>query len=167
MSVSFQEANDPYANPLDLAEHVVFSRDLPYERISDDELITEISMPWGSLRVWLTWQPEIEGMMVSFQFDAKVPERQRATIYPLIAQVNEALWLGHFVLGMEEGDLMFRHTFLLSGTEGIAAEQIETLFDVAVRECGRFYPAFQCVMWGGRTPTEALHMAMFETVGEA
>ena len=41
------------------------------------------------------------------------------------------------------------------------------LIDIALHECERFYPAFQYVLWGGRTPTEAIDAAMLETVGEA
>ncbi|MGH6959444.1 MAG: YbjN domain-containing protein, partial [Dongiaceae bacterium] len=34
-------------------------------------------------------------------------------------------------------------------------------------ECERFFPAFQFVLWGGKSPEEALAAAMLETVGEA
>ena len=37
----------------------------------------------------------------------------------------------------------------------------------AIDECERFYPVFQVVLWGGKTPKEALAAAMTETQGEA
>ena len=37
----------------------------------------------------------------------------------------------------------------------------------AVTECERFYPAFQHVIWAGKTPSEAIEAAVFETAGEA
>ena len=38
----------------------------------------------------------------------------------------------------------------------------------AAREAGdRFYPAFQYLVWGGKSVEEAAQAAMFETAGEA
>ena len=45
----------------------------------------------------------------------------------------------------------------------VRREPLET----AIHECERFYPAFQFVVWGGRSPTDAVAMAMIDTVGEA
>ena len=47
------------------------------------------------------------------------------------------------------------------------AESLEDMVDIAITECERFYPAFQFVLWGGKTPQDALTAAMLECVGEA
>jgi len=44
---------------------------------------------------------------------------------------------------------------------------VEDLLDVTISECERFYPAFQFLVWGGKSPSEALDAAIIETVGEA
>jgi hypothetical protein len=41
------------------------------------------------------------------------------------------------------------------------------MIDIAITECERFFPAFQLVLWGGKSPAEALQMAMLDCVGEA
>jgi hypothetical protein len=41
------------------------------------------------------------------------------------------------------------------------------MVDIAITECERFFPAFQFLLWGGKSATEALQAAMLETVGEA
>ncbi|MBX6322880.1 MAG: hypothetical protein IRY94_13705, partial [Rhodospirillaceae bacterium] len=56
---------------------------------------------------------------------------------------------------------------LLRGSGGATVEQLEDLVDIALNECERFYPAFQFVLWGGRSPEEAVQAAILETVGEA
>jgi hypothetical protein len=61
---------------------------------------------------------------------------------------------------------MFRHTVLLSDRR-IAPEEVRDLMEIAVSECDRFYPAFQFVIWGGKSPAEAIAAAMLDTVGEA
>jgi len=62
---------------------------------------------------------------------------------------------------------MFRHTVPLRGLRGASVEQLEDLVDSAVTECERFFPAFQFVIWGGKSAAEAMAAALFETVGEA
>ena len=43
----------------------------------------------------------------------------------------------------------------------------ETLLESAIDECERFYPVFQFVLWGGKSPAEALAASLIETRGEA
>jgi hypothetical protein len=49
----------------------------------------------------------------------------------------------------------------------LGVDQAQTIIDVAIDECERFYPVFQFIIWGGKTPEEALVAALVETHGEA
>ena len=51
------------------------------------------------------------------------------------------------------------------GTLGLS--QAQALVEIAVEECDRFYPAFQFVLWGGKSPADALEAAMVDPAGEA
>ena len=62
---------------------------------------------------------------------------------------------------------MFRQTMLLRGSRGAAVEQLEDLVEIALSECERFYPAFQFVIWGGKSASEAVSAAILDTMGEA
>jgi hypothetical protein len=62
---------------------------------------------------------------------------------------------------------MFRHALPLRGLRGPSVEQMEDLLDTAILECERFYPAFQYVIWGGKTAAQAIASAMIDTAGEA
>ncbi len=54
------------------------------------------------------------------------------------------------------------------GEDGtISLSATELLVESAIEECERFYPVFQFVLWGGKTPREALAAALIETQGEA
>ena len=75
--------------------------------------------------------------------------------------------LGHFGMWDEDGMPLFRHALPLRGMAGPTTEQMEDIVDTALMECERFYPAFQYVIWGGRTPIDAMSLSMIETVGEA
>ena len=106
-------------------------------------------------------------MHLSCALEMKVPANKRDQIYALLAMANEKLWLGHFDLWSEEGLPMFRHAIPLRGTEGLKPEQLNDLVEVAISESERFYPAFQYVVWAGKTPADALTASILETVGEA
>ena len=54
-----------------------------------------------------------------------------------------------------------------SGVPAASTEQVEDLVDIALSECERFYPAFQFVVWGGKSPAQAIASAMIDPVGEA
>ncbi len=164
-AVQFSESL--HANPLDLAEQLVMDREWLFDRPMDEELVAEVQSSWCNFRIWFTWQPDLNAVIFSCAYDQKIPEKQRAKIYPLLASVNERMWLGHFDLGSDDGLVMYRHALLLRGGVGASPEQIEDLIDIALTECNRFYPAFQSVLWGGNTVEEALEIALLDTVGEA
>ncbi len=81
--------------------------------------------------------------------------------------INQRLPIGHFDLWPDDGMVMFRQALPLRGGPGVSLEQLQDLIEVALDECGRYYPAFQFVIWGGTTASEAMAAALFDTVGEA
>jgi hypothetical protein len=58
---------------------------------------------------------------------------------------------------------------MIDGSDGgtLTLEGAELLIESAIDECERFYPVFQFVLWGGKTPKEALAASLTETQGEA
>ncbi len=154
-------------NPLDLAEAVIMDRDWVFDRPAEGELIAEAAGMCCNYRIWLNWQEDSRGLTLSCSLDSKLQKKMHAKVYPLLALVNEKLWLGHFDLSSEDGSITFRHSMLLCNGATTSTEQLQELLDVAITECDRFYPAFQCVVWGGKTPADALEIALFETVAEA
>ena len=90
-------------------------------------------------------------------------------MYETLGLVNEQMWLGHFEMWASTGMLLFRHAALLEGEDAgsLSLDQAETLIEAAVDELDRFYPVFQFVLWGGKSPKEAIAAAMVETRGEA
>lgn len=163
-AVQFSEIS---ANPLDLAEQLVSDREWLFDRPFEEELVAEVQSSWCNYRIWFTWQADLNAVIFSCAYDQKIPTHQRAKLYPLLASVNEKMWLGHFDIGSEDGMIMFRHAMLLSGDGRATQAQMEDLVDIAVAECNRFYPAFQSVLWGGNTVEQALEIALLDTVGEA
>ncbi len=167
MTLAALETTSSLHNPLDLVEEIVVANEWPFDRANDDELVVEISGRWCDYRLYFVWQTELSAMQFSCQFDIKIPHHRRAAVNELLAEVNNRMWLGHFDVCNEEHTPLFRHTTLLRGSRGASVEQLEDLVEIALSECERFYPAFQFVIWGGKSPAEAVSAALLDTMGEA
>ena len=156
------------ANPLDIVEQIVAANEWAFDRRTDCEMAAEAPGKWCDYGLYFSWSREISAMHFTCAFDLKVPEKQRAALYELLALANERLWIGHF--GM---DSRRRHAAVPAlgaaarRARGAAPRASRTWSISRITECERFYPAFQFVLWGGKSPADALQAAMLECVGEA
>ncbi|CAK0763738.1 YbjN domain-containing protein [uncultured Gammaproteobacteria bacterium] len=167
MSAILAEHTALTRNPLDVIEEIVLANEWPFERASETELVVEISGRWSDYRLFFLWQDEMCAMQFSCQLDMKVQRNRRPAVFELLAEINSKMWLGHFDLCPDEHTPMFRHTTLLRGSHGASVEQLEDMVEIALSECERFYPAFQLVIWSGKSAAEAVSASMLDTVGEA
>lgn len=164
---SIMMKTDTPRNPLDLAELVIMDRDWVFDRPADGELVAEVGGAWCNYRIWFTWQEECGGLTLSCALDGKYSKQVQHRVHSLLAIINEKLWLGHFDICPESCSVTFRHSLLLRDGAGTTVEHLQELLDIAISECERFYPAFQSVVWAGKSPAEALEIALFETIAEA
>lgn len=153
-------------NPIDLVERLVNDNEWAFERLNDREIAVEVPGRWCGHSLYFNWRDDVGAMHFTCAFDFRVPENKRAALYELLCRINEKMWIGHFGLWPEEGLPMFRHALLLREAS-LSGDQLESLVDQALSECERFYPAFQFLVWGGKSPVEALDAAIIETMGEA
>jgi hypothetical protein len=155
------------SNPLDVVERIASVNDWTFERASDDEINILIKGRWNDYQVSFTWMGELEALHLACAFDIKVAERRRAEVQQLIAHMNEQMWIGHFDLWPNDGLVMFRHALVLTGGVEATDDQCKSVLGTAIDTCERYFPAFQFVLWAGKSAREALDAAMFETSGEA
>lgn len=155
------------ANPVDLVERLASLNDWNFERTGDYEISLSIAGRWTDYQVSFQWMSEIEALHLACAFDLKVPENRRAEVLQLLAIVNEQLWVGHFDLWSDEGMVMYRNALILAGGSSASGRQCEVLLKSAIDAAERCFPAFQFVIWAGKTAKEAMSATMFETAGEA
>ncbi len=167
MSTTTGAGPDSLTNPLDLIEELISEQGWPVERQSDGELTAAAAGRWCNYKLWFSCREDPGALQFSCAFDMKVPGDLSDQIAILLARVNERMWLGHFDVDSDEHTPMFRHTTLLRGAQGASVEQLEDLVDIALTECERFYPAFQFVIWGGKSAPDAVSAAILDTVAEA
>jgi hypothetical protein len=156
-----------HSNPLDVVERIASVNDWSFERSGDDEINILIKGRWVDYQVSFTWMGELEALHLACAFDIKVAERRRAEVQQLIAHMNEQMWIGHFDLWTEDGLVMFRHALVLTGGVEATDDQCKAVLGTAIDTCERYFPAFQFVLWAGKSARESLDAAMFETSGEA
>ncbi len=167
MSLDSVDSASPPRNPLDLLEEIVGANEWPHERASGEELAVEIDGRWCDYRLFFLWQEDMSALHFSCRFEARVAADRRREVADLLALVNEKLWLGHFDLSSDDGTPAFRHTLPLRGTGTASVEQLEDLVEVAVSESDRYYPAFQFVIWGGKSAGDAIDAALIDVAGTA
>ena len=155
-------ANDP----LDVVEHVLTAENLPFDRTEDGDLAFSLAGDWKDYELWFAWRPEADCLQLCLSMDHKVAKTQRLDAHELLALVNPRVWLGHFEL-WEDGEIIFRHGMGLMTGEQPSLGQAAGMIDVAVEAADRFFPAFDYLVRGGKSPQDAIAACMFETVGEA
>ena len=154
--------------PLDMLEVYFAAHGWDHER-SEDELIASVKGSWTTYELRALWRAEDGVLQLLALPDIKVTEDRRAGVHEAMALINEQLWVGHFELWSSSGTLLYRHAALVDGGEEatLSLAAAELLVETAIDECERFYPVFQFVLWGGKSPRDALAAALIETQGEA
>jgi len=158
---------ESHNNPLDIVEHMALGNNWPFERPGEDEVAILVTGRWTNYQISFTWMREIEALHLACAFDMRVPELRLSEMQQLVALINEQLWIGHFDIWMKDGVVMFRHALVLAGGVAASGRQCEAVMGSALDACERYFPAFQFVVWAGKSAREAMDSALFETSGEA
>jgi hypothetical protein len=157
----------PRVNPLEVVERIAATNGWSFERASDEEITILVTGKWSDYQVSYTWMFDIEALHLACAFELKVPERCRPEVQQLISLINEQMWIGHFDLWPQDGLVMYRHALVLAGGVEASSQQCEALLGTALDASERYFPAFQFVVWAGKSAREALDATMFETQGRA
>ena len=171
-----EDERDDAAAPIDMLESYFAAHGWTHER-NDDEVVAHVKGSWTEYELRALWREEDSVLQFLAFPDIRVTDERRTAIYEAIGLVNEQLWIGHFELWSSSGILLYRHAAMIdAGSDaGIDAGEesslslaaAELIVESAIDECERFYPVFQFVMWGGKSPKEAMAAALTETQGEA
>ena len=153
-------------DPLDVVEHVLTAENLQFDRTEDGDLAFALTGDWKDYELWFAWRPEADCLQLCLSFDLQATPEQRAAAYELISILNQRVWLGHFEV-WEDGEIIFRHAMALMTGERPSLAQAAAMIDVAMEAADRFYPAFDFLVRGSKSATDAIAACMFETVGEA
>ena len=158
---------DSQSSPLSVVEEIASTHDWSFERSGQDEITILTQGQWTDYQLSFTWMGDIDALHLACAFDMKVPVARRPEVQRLIASVNEQLWVGHFDIWNHTGMIMYRQALMLPGGMTASTAQCEVMLAGALHACERYFPAFQFVIWAGKTAAEAMTAVMFDTAGEA
>lgn len=158
---------DDEIHPIDIVEHLATFNEWDFDRIADDQIAMAVEAQWRTYSITLAWSAYDETLRMVCTFEMEPPEEKLAGLYELLNLVNDQCWAGAFTYWAEQKLMVYRYGLVLSGGQIASAEQIDTLIGAAVTSAERYYPAIQMLVWGDRSPEEAMKVAIAEAYGRA
>lgn len=135
--------------------------------MADEHIAIAIDGQWRSYALSLIWFAQDEMLRLICSFDIDPPAERHAILYETINACNDRVWNGAFTFLAKEKMMIWRCGVLLSESSSIGTHHIDKLISDSIIAAERFYPAFQLVAWGDKTPAEAMGVAMSEAYGHA
>ncbi|ACT58012.1 type III secretion system chaperone family protein [Hirschia baltica] len=158
------EAND---DTMEIIEQCLTSAEWGAERSDEKSVNCAAPTRWGECGGLFVLRDEPRAVHFSLSVDMRAPNTRRFAVLELLSMVNERLWIGHFEYWSDEGIIMYRHTLPLLYREAPEKGEVEAVMHASAEAIERFLPAFNFVIWAGKSPKQALEAALFDTLGEA
>jgi hypothetical protein len=154
-------------HPIDIVENLAAHHEWDFDRISDEQIAMAVEGQWRTYSITLAWSAFDETLRLICTFDMDPPEATLPGVYELLNAINDQCWAGSFTHWAEQKLMVYRYGLVLAGGQDASAEQIDTMIGAAVMSAERYYPALQLLIWGNRTPKDALQVAIAEAYGHA
>jgi hypothetical protein len=161
----FLETED--LHPIDLVETLAEHHEWDFDRIADDQIAMAVEGQWQTYSITLAWSARDETLRMVSTFEMEPPKGRLPALYDVLNRVNDTSWTGAFTYWEAQKLMVFRYGLILSGGAGAGADQVDRMLSAAVMSAERFYPAFQLVCWGDRSPEDAMQVAIAEAYGRA
>jgi len=152
---------------LDVVEQTLLAADWACERSEEGMIHCAAMTKWGEFGGMFAWRDEPASLNFSLTLDLRAPHAKQSSISDLLRRINERLWLGHFDYWAEEGVAVFRHTIPMLDRIAPDPGEIAAVLAAALDAADQFLPAFNFVVWAGKSAEEAVAAVVFETSGEA
>ncbi len=154
-------------HPIDIVEHMAEHHDWDFDRIGDDQIAMAVEGQWRTYSITLAWSGYDETLRMVCTFEMEPPQEKLPALYELLNSVNDSCWAGAFTYWADQKLMVYRYGLVLSGGQMASPEQIDTLITTAVLAAERYYPAIQLLVWGDKSPKDALQVAIAEAYGRA
>lgn len=158
---------DDDVHPIDIVEHLAAYNEWDFDRIADDQIAMAVEGQWRTYSITLAWSAYDETLRMVCTFEMEPPDEKLGGLYGLLNLINDQCWAGAFTYWAEQKLMVYRYGLVLTGGQVASADQIDTMIGAAVLSAERYYPALQMLVWGDRSPQEALQVAIAEAYGRA
>jgi len=154
-------------HPIDIVENLAAHHDWEFDRIGDDQIAMAVEAQWRTYSLTLAWSSYDETLRMVCSFEMEPPEDKLPKLYELINRMNDQCWTGAFTYWPEQKLMIYRYGLMLTGGQIAGSDQIDTMINSAVSSAERYYPAIQLMVWGDRSPKDAMQVAIAEAYGRA
>jgi len=158
---------DDDIHPIDIVENLASHHDWDFDRIGDDQIAMAVEAQWRTYSLTLAWSGYDETLRMVCSFEMDPPEDKLPKLYELLNKMNDQCWAGAFTYWPEQKLMVYRYGLVLTGGQVAGPEQIDTMINSAVSNAERYYPAIQLMVWGDRSPEDAMQVAIAEAYGRA
>jgi len=165
--LSVDELSGSVNNPLDTLEVLIGQNEWPYERMGNEEIVAAIASEWCDFHMRYVWLNDKSILQFAGQLDVRIQDNKRTAVLEVITQINERLDLGFFAVWSDDETIMFRHSIYFPSNGVDMTTVCELATHAIIEEINRYFPVFQFVIWGGKSPSDAIEAAMLETLGNA
>ena len=166
MALSEQYLEDDI-HPIDIVETLAAQHDWDFDRLGDDQIAMAVEGQWRTYSITLAWSDYDQTLRLVCTFEMEPPESALPGLYELINSMNDQCWAGAFTYWADQKLMVYRYGLVLAGGQVACPEQIDTMINAAVQSAERYYPAIQLHVWGGRSPRDAMQVAIAEAYGRA
>lgn len=167
MSLNVSNEIDEQHELFETIEQVLSGLGWQHDRDGYDAIQCIAPTRWGEMGCLFASRVEPAAIHFSLTLDVKPQATKRTIINELVMMMNERLWLGHFDYWLDDEVIIFRHAIPMEGRMSLGVGELNALLTAAIEAVERFVPAFNFVIWAGKSPADAIVASMFETEGEA
>ncbi len=167
MALSEQYLNTDDLHPIDIVETLAEHHEWDFDRVADDQIAMAVEGQWRTYSLTLAWSAHDETLRLICTFEMEPPEGRLPQLFEALNRINDSCWTGAFTYWNEQRLMVWRYGLVLSGGQVANHDQIDRMIGAAVGTAERFYPAFQLVTWGERSPSDAMQVAIAEAYGRA
>ena len=160
------ENSKEFYDPLDLVEDIIIDNGWEFERDKNKNIHVEVGGEWCDYQLSYGLNEAKNMIFVSCVLDIRLAKEKITEIYVLLSKINEKLSLGHFEVWLDDGWPIYRCSIPVPQNNLTCRSQIEQISLISLKECEKFYPAFQFLAWGDKNANDSLKHLMLETQGE-
>ncbi|MFC6198695.1 type III secretion system chaperone family protein [Ponticaulis profundi] len=167
MTLGVSTPLDNMENSLDLVERILEDADWSYERDGYGSVHCIAPSRWGDLGGVFTVRDDPIALHFSVTLDVKPTPSRRNELNDLMMQINERMTLGYFDYWPGDDLIIFRHTIGMADWSEPEEAEVSAIIGASMAAVEKYTPSMNYVIWAGKTASEAMEVALFETVGEA
>jgi len=166
MKISRLENVKTSYDPLDLIEDIIITNNWDYERDANNNIHVEVGGQWCDYQLSFGINDEIKLLYISCVLDIKIPDYRLSDVHTFLSSINEKVLVGHFEVWTEDSWPVLKQSFPMPTNQSLCRFQLEQSSLLALKECEKFYPAFQMFAWDNKDAKSTLQHLMLETQGE-